>query len=443
VRVKPCPTYRAGGGRRRVGARKHEERGSIVVAVLVMLILMLLALGTLTRTLGALSHAAKTENYNGALGVADAGLSDALFRIDQQTSSSYSFCVGSDPSCNLSSLSSVSGAQYRALVPDYPNTAVQDPNEFVVQSEGILKGVPHAIQATIVRDEAAQFAAFAVTSITLNGHGSNASISDGPIGSDGSITCNGGGNDGTDQQVFGGGSNNCPIPIAPPGSYQPQAPAQTCPASGFSFMAPCVPSGATMQACPAGNTFVTGTYNPGVYECLGDVSFSGATVTVAAGASDGDGDEGVTSSDDGDPDDGMQVFVFPTAGDPSPTISLSNADINPTEPSIDFRLYVAGGSSTTIDPGNGSSAVSATGLLWAPTASLTVNGGQMTWTGSIVVNTLTVNGNPNLAITYDTALQDLLQQDWRVNDYTEIPAAQCFSDSLSASFPLSSACPSA
>jgi len=407
---------------------------------MVLLILSLLALGTIARTLGALSQAARNAHYAGALGVADGGLSDALFQIDQQTSSSSSFCAGAGSGCALSSLPSAPEAQYRAIVPDYPNTSVQDPNEFVVQSEGIVNGVPHAVQALVERDAAAQFVTFGVSSITLHGHGSNSSITGGPIGSDGSITCDGGGNDGTSQQVYGGGSNNCPIPVAPPGSYQPQAPAQTCPQNGFSFMAPCVPSGATLEGCPASNTFTTGTYSEGVYECFGDVSFANSTVTVSAPVNDGDGGGGVTSTDDGDGDDGMQVFVFPTTGDPSPTVSMSGAVINPTEPSRDFRLYVAG-SAPTIDPGNGSHAMTMTGLLWAPTASMTVNGGQMTFTGSIVVNTFTVNGNPNLTLTYDTGLEALLQQDWRVTDYTEIPVL-CFSDNLTDALPLSSSCPS-
>ncbi|HUC14982.1 MAG TPA: hypothetical protein VMS00_11075 [Acidimicrobiales bacterium] len=435
-RYKSCAPRRRGAER-----RVRDDRGSIVIAMLVLLILSLLALGTIARTLGGLREAARNAHYAGALGVADGGLSDALFQIDQQTSSSSSFCVGPGSGCTLSSVPSAPGAQYRAIVPDYPNTSTSDPNEFVVQSEGIVNGVSHAIQALVERDAAAQFATFGVSAITLNGHGSNASITGGPIGSDGNISCNGGGNDGTSQQVYGGGSNNCPIPIAPPGSYIPQAPAQTCPASGFTFMAPCVPSGATLQTCPANNTFVTATYNRGVYECFGDVTFSG-TVTVAnPNGNDPDGGGGITSTDDGDDDDGMQVFVFPTAGDPGPTVNLAGAVINPSRPSRDFRLYVAGDAATTINPGNGSSAVTMTGLLWAPTASMTVNGGQMTFTGSIVVNTFTINGNPNLTLTYDTGLEDLLQQDWRVTDYTEIPV-MCFSDNPTYTLPLTSSCPS-
>ena len=59
----------------------------------------------------------------------------------------------------------------------------------------------------------------------------------------------------------------------------------------------------------------------------------------------------------------------------------------------------------------------------------------------MVVNTLTVDGNPTITLTYDVGLEELLQQDWRVNDYTGIPVP-CFSNSLTDPLPLSSSCPS-
>jgi hypothetical protein len=81
-----------------------------------------------------------------------------------------------------------------------------------------------------------------------------------------------------------------------------------------------------------------------------------------------------------------------------------------------------------------------TGLIWAPTGSLTVNGGQLTVTGSVVLANMTINGNPNLTITYDYSLNQLVQQDWQAGDFTEIPVS-CFSDSLTAAVPVSANCP--
>jgi hypothetical protein len=417
---------------------RGEERGSIIIAMTVILILFLVAVGTLARVLDGLTVSSKTRDFSSALGVAEAGVSDALFRIDQQTGATSSFCIGSDPACALSSVPALAGVQYRAIVPDYPGSSTPDPDEFIIQAEGTVRGIPHAVQVLVQRDLAAQFAAFAITGITLNGRGSNTSITNGPIGSDGSIICNGGGNDGTSQDVFGGGSDNCPVPVHPPGSYNPQPPTQTCPPRGFTFMAPCVPTGSSLQPCPSNNTFSTGLYLTGVYVCSGDVTFSG-TVTVAPPVLDGDKDDAVTSTDDGDSDDGMQVFVFPTSSDPSPTVNMSGATINPTQPATDFRLYVAG-TAPTINPGTGSAAATVTGLIWAPTGSLTVDGGQMTVTGSLVLANMTINGNPNLTITYDYSLNNLVQQDWQAGDFTEIPVS-CFSDSLTAAVPVSANCP--
>jgi hypothetical protein len=171
------------------------------------------------------------------------------------------------------------------------------------------------------------------------------------------------------------------------------------------------------HSCPNSNTFGPGSYPAGVYVCFGDVTFSG-TVDVT-NVTSGTG-SGVTSTDDGDSDDGMQVFVFNTPGDPSPTVDLSGATVNGTQPAKDFRLYVAG-TSPLINPGNGNSTTTVTGLIWAPTGSLTVNSGKLTLDGSLVIGSLTINGNPNLTLTYDYGLTDLVQQNWQVGDYTEIP----------------------
>jgi hypothetical protein len=451
------------------GNHVPDDRGSIIVAMTVVLILFLIATATLARVMDGLTVSVKNRAYSSALGLADAGLSDALFRIDQQTAATTSFCVG--PTCTLSAVPALQGIQYRAIVPDYPNSTTPNPDEFIVQSEGSVNGQLHALQAVIQRNEAAPFAAFAVNGITLNGHGSSTTIDSSPpgnpapIGSDGSIICNGAGNDGTSQQVYGGGSDNCPVPIRPPGTYDPAPPTLQC-NSPFTYMSPCawgdsssstststwaptqtyVSDGTSnpevvAQTCPSGNQFgqsgQTTQYPAGVYVCFGDVTFSG-TIDVT-NVTSGTG-SGVTSTDDGDGDDGMQVFVFNAPGDPSPTVNLSGATINGTQPAQDFRLYVAG-TSPTINPGNGNSVTAVTGLIWAPTGSLTVNGGQLTLDGSLVIGNLTINGNPNLKLTYDYGLTDLVQQNWQVGDYTEIPV-RCFSDSPTDSIPLGSGCPS-
>jgi hypothetical protein len=456
---------------RRRRTHAGDDRGSIIVAMTVVLILFLIATATLARVMDGLTVAVKNRAYSSALGLADAGLSDALFRIDQQTAATSSFCVGQG--CALQSVLALPGIQYRAIVPLYPNSNTPNPDEFIVQSEGSVNGELHALQAVVQRNEAAPFAAFAVNGITLNGHGSDTTITSSPpgnpapIGSDGSIICHGGGHDGTSQQVYGGGSDNCPVPVRPPGSYDPAPPTLQC-NSPFTYMDPCawgnsssststgtwtptetyVSDGTSnpevvAQSCPSGNTFGNSSsttptqYAAGVYVCFGNVTFAG-TVEVT-NVTSGSG-SGVTSTDDGDTDDGMQVFVFNTPKDPSPTVDMSGSTINPTQSARDFRLYVAG-TSPTIKPGSGSAAATVTGLIWAPTASLTVNGGQMTIDGSLVVGSLTINGNPNLNLIYDYALADLVQQNWQVGDYTEIPV-RCFSDNPTDSIPLTSSCPS-
>jgi Tfp pilus assembly protein PilX len=115
----------------------------------VVLILFLIATATLARVMDGLTVSVKNRAYSSALGLADAGLSDALFRIDQQTAATSSFCVGSSSTCTLSAVPALPGIQYRAIVPDYPNSTTPNPDEFFVQSEGSINGQLHALQAVV------------------------------------------------------------------------------------------------------------------------------------------------------------------------------------------------------------------------------------------------------------------------------------------------------
>jgi hypothetical protein len=91
----------------------------------------------------------------------------------------------------------------------------------------------------------------------------------------------------------------------------------------------------------------------------------------------------------------------------------------PATSAVQFQLLKAGTGS--FDVGNGSHAASVNGVIYAPSSNLTVDGGHMHVSGSLNVNQLTVNGNPNFTMYYDDQIQTLTSGSWKVSNWHEIP----------------------
>jgi Tfp pilus assembly protein PilX len=93
--------------------RARSEHGNMVVAVSVMMVLAMLSAAVVARTLAGLRSTRQGQDFSAALANADAGVSDALFRIDQLGSAAASaFCVGPDPACTVSSVPGAPDVQY-------------------------------------------------------------------------------------------------------------------------------------------------------------------------------------------------------------------------------------------------------------------------------------------------------------------------------------------
>lgn len=378
-----------------------SERGSIIVALMVVMVVTTLTTVVFARTVAALDSVRVNQNSSAAAAQADAGLADALFRIDQYgNSDSTSFCVGSNPTCTIASVPGAPGVSYSAVVVDN--------DTYQVTSEGTVNHQTHVIQATVQRTPAYPFAIFGTGNVTFNGTGSTIQpttngVKDtnrqADVGSNGTVTCNGGGPDGDSQVSYQSSWNGCPSPVSGTGSYQPLDPvtAANCPSPNTNDPpVPCVPASA-ISPCPA--TF-TGTLT-GTYYCTGDVTFSG-TITVNGSFS---------------------VYLIPPAGSTA-TVNMSGSStiINSGGDPRDFAVYMAGAGSVVF--GNGSNVPNVTGLIYAPSASVTSNGCQVTLTGALVVGTFTCNGGPNVTINYDSRIAAVLQHNWTVKNYTEIPAAE-------------------
>src|SRR5258706_11863137 len=111
-------------------SRPRDERGNMIVVMAVILVLMGLSIAVVARTVAGLHSTRQGQDFSSALPNADAGLSDALFRIDQLgINPAASFCVGNNAACSLTSGPNAPGVQYTARR--------VDDNTYTVYSKGI------------------------------------------------------------------------------------------------------------------------------------------------------------------------------------------------------------------------------------------------------------------------------------------------------------------
>ncbi len=387
---------------RRSDPESHSDEGGSSLLVLVLLVGVILLGGAvfISDVSGALANTGTVSDLIQARAQALAGLSDALFRIDQQATPA-SFCVGPSAQCAVPALPAAPGAQEVARL-----VAGAQPPSWTVQAEGTVNGRRYAVQETVTRpfgDFA--FATFAASSITIHGSGATAQATGptgsptcgpAPIGSDGSISC-GASIAGTAQVTFPPGSvSGCTNPVTGVGTYAPQVPLAGCtPAPpAASPPTPCMPANSAQTprvACPVSNTF-TGTIEPGVYDCTGSITFSGTTTVDYGSTANG----GI-----------VQIYAFPASGQTTLDVSMDAVTANQWQNQsaqlvgnpVALQIYSAGGPGSSVTMGHGTLADA---LLYAPDSTATVNGGQVTWTGAFVLDSLTINGNPNFLVNYDS-----------------------------------------
>jgi hypothetical protein len=272
----------------------------------------------------------------------------------------------------------------------------------------------------VARSPRYPFAIFGNGDVTFNGNGSGtirATLPDGSVdpnrkaaaGSNNTVTCNGGGQEGDVQVSYKNSWNGCPTPVAGVGTYLPKDPvvAASCPSPNTNAPpVPCVPATLPSPNCPIGNVFgLLGTVS-GTYYCTGSVSFSSLLPITVIGS--------------------FQLFVIPASG--TANVDFTNTTINTAvvngivgDPR-NFVVHVAGAG--TIDMGNGAHNATINGIVDAPSANITSNGCKMALTGALVIGTYTCNGGPNLIVNYDSRLQTVTSIDWSVRNYTEIPSGQ-------------------
>lgn len=358
----------------------RDENGNMAIALAVLLILTNLALAVLARTLVTMHHVRIAQSYSAALAVADAGLSDALFKLDQ------------NPTATFTATGSAANGTF-----SYVATRVTA-TQFNVQSKGIVEGSTHVIQATVSRQSAFPFALFGRQGLTFNGNGtaniySYTTIGGPPtneahVGSNTAITVHSGAGAGDFQDYYRPATcTGCPHPVAHDEGAYPLLPVD------WRSIPP-----ATTQPCPVGGVFALTADGMGgaAFICKTDVRINGPLVVT-----------------------NPPFKLYVTADH---ALDLTGALINNGGRAANVQMYKEGTGTLTVGTGNTVADVTFSGVLYAPDSSLTINGGKQ-FQGSIVVNQLTVNGAPNLVIGYDSSLGSILRTDWQISHYLEVPAS--------------------
>jgi Tfp pilus assembly protein PilX len=405
---------------------RDRDGGSIIVALTVIMVLMLIASAMAARVIGAQMIVVARQNGSSAVEAADAGVADALFRLDQGTAETGSggyFCVNAnDTNCVAGSVPGTPGVSYVAR----QNSATK----WTIQSLATIRGQSAAVQQTVIRTPAFPYALFGNTSLTFNGNATGSfstyndaatSSSTNPntngavsIGSNGTITCGGGIGSNVTTVYYGGvgslGSScgnpqsvSTPYPLPPPTAPTSN---QGCPndgqlGSGF--------SGAPSTLGSAGSDTVYVCNQPvtisGLLNVSGTVSFyimldpsvynsSTNVLTIAP------------SSYVNDMSDYCAANSGASGCSPTPDLPVATS----------LQIYTNSNGTVGNDNGQG---YGFGGILYAPQASLTQDGCKSQYYGALVINTLTCNGGPHLYVSYDSALSTFYGP-WSANNYLEI-----------------------
>jgi hypothetical protein len=397
-----------------------KDRGSIIVAMMISLVLVTLGTAVAYAVIGNMGVVLTRQNTAQGVTLADAAVSDALFRLDQGTAATGTdvpyFCVQEGNSnCVADGPSPIPGADGASYIATPNNQA--NPTVWTIKAKGTVHGQTGAVEETVTRTDAYPFALFAKDQLIVDGNSSSdwSTYSAGDdtlnhssnldIGTDGQLKCTGGGFPSNVTALYyrANGSSN---------TYTCGSPVST----QYVFSTPTAPPGAT--PCPYtdfGSTFDHQTLPAGTYVCSSPITISGVLTPTGP----------------------VQLYVIL----PSPLSQSTNAvDIAsgsyindqydyckdksntpvgcpaglPT--ATNFELFT--NSDGTVGDANGQG-YDFGGILYAPAASATEDGCKSNYYGSVVLGSFTCNGSPNYTFNYDNELNQVYGP-WVTGSYAQI-----------------------
>jgi hypothetical protein len=370
--------------------RDRDAGSALIASLMVMMVLSTLCLAVLSRTLVSMRFIKNGQNYDAALAAADAGVADALYKIDQTTPATWS------------ASGAAGGGTYRYKADKRTET------EYWISSVGTVGRSSHGVRVKVTRTAKFPYAIFTEQDLTINGNNTGniyafnslgGASGEASIGSNHQITISSGKGGGATQHYYApyGGCTGCSNPVAhTEGPYGGSAGLAKVTAAS-------VPPGPT-QPCPAGGVFTGSIDGMGGVPivCSQDIAFTGSAVSVA--------------------NPPAIVYVVPSAANPAPKVDIGAVLINTFGAARNLQINVGGGGAIDVGNGNSSGNMTFSGAIYAPESTMTVKGGK--WmTGAIVLNKLNVSGAPNFIFGYDSDLQTYFAADWTVSRYAEVPSA--------------------
>jgi Tfp pilus assembly protein PilX len=438
----------------------RDERGSLIVVMAVVFVLVLLCSAVGFEVVGNQQNVLAKSNSAASVSAADAGLSDAVFRLDQLTPGTGSaFCMDSTGTGTVGGSNCVQ-AQGSLTGVSYVATPNEGDTVWTIQSKATVRGVAGAVQQSVSYSAKYPFAIFGNGGLDFNGQsgntlgkydstttssGSNPDTatadckdSDGDgnpvgatgtdndndsddascvnVGSNGPIKCAGGlpSNVGEVYYTGGGGASQCSDPIADPSKYVLTIP--TAPTSGSPLTCPGVQTtdsnGDTVydlgSAYPGWGTIGTAgdttTYYckdasinmSGTLQVEGTVLFYIILDATTNNTFINNGTSTLYISGGSE----INTTFNGTSGPPPAGTTLPDAS----------ALQIMSNSTGTVGSANGGGTngpYTYGGVIYAPDANLVGNGCKSAYYGSLTINTLSCNGGPHLQVYYDSALSSL------------------------------------
>lgn len=159
------------------------EEGSLMAVMAVLFVVILLSVALINRVQGDLQNTNHETNLQHARSLAQSGIADALFQIDQQGSTPRSFC--NEPNNG--------GACAFSSIPGAPNTSytaryVSSSNSYTVLSRATVRGSTYAVQVSVSRGSYIDDAIYGGAFITFNGNSTTDLSTTGPYGAYRTVT---------------------------------------------------------------------------------------------------------------------------------------------------------------------------------------------------------------------------------------------------------------
>lgn len=425
--------------------QERDERGSLIVVLAVIFVLTLLCSTIGFEVFGNQENVLAKSRSAASISAADAGLADALFRLDQVSPMTASaFCMDSTGTGVIGSATCVQ-AQANLNGVSYIAVPSEDGTVWSIKAKALVNTIWGAVQETASYSALYPFAVFGTSGLDFNGQNPNTvgaysdtstSSSTNPdsssadctggvgtscvqVGSNGPIKCAGGlgGNVSEVYYTGGGGASQCANPV-PNGSKYTGVSPPTAPTSGSPLTCPGLATtdsfgdainelGSGYAGAPSsiGAVGTTSTYycqNTAI-AISGNLSVQGTVLLYIILD---------PSTDNTFINNGLQTLYIAGGSEVNTTFDgTTGPPPSGTTLPVAQALQILSNSTGTVGNANGggtSGPYTFGGVLYAPEANLVGNGCKSAYYGSLTINTLTCNGGPHLQVYYDTALKDVL-----------------------------------